>query len=187
MGRIVDEATEEELGRLLNPIVLSGGIVGLLPYRHIVVRALIIEAKFHKNQRALSMLSRILNEYLLAFIEERSELAQSEAILVAIPLGRARRAKRGYNQVEEVLRNIPIIPVASVLERTKETTPQTKLARNERLQNVVGAFEVSKPIDPDVLYIVVDDVTTTGATLQEACGTLRKAGVKEVYGVALAH
>jgi ComF family protein len=183
----VGETSPEVLGRLLSPSTLSPHIIGLLPYRHVLVRALIIEAKFHSSKPAYTHLADILEDFLITFEEDRTALSPRQIVLIPIPLSAAREKERGYNQIEEVLKRLRRTSYAHLLKRTLETKPQTSLRRRERLENVIGAFSVTGSIDPSALYIVVDDVTTTGATLNEACETLRRAGATEVYGVALAH
>ena len=185
--RLVSEASSESVGRLLSPVMLSSHITGLSPYRHPVIRALIIEAKFHKNQIAYAHLAEILEDYIETIDSDRAAFSDASMLLVPIPLSTGRKRERGYNQVEEVLKHVSRNTDVHLLVRTEETLPQTSLSRKERLQNVVGAFGVVGTIDPHALYVVIDDVTTTGATLQEACETLRRAGATEVYGVALAH
>ncbi len=186
-GRLVTDATSESIGRLLMPVTLEVHTVGLLPYRHPVVRALIIEAKFHNNQVACERLADILSDYLETIETDRSAFTDSQRVLIPVPLSPGRLKERGYNQIEEILKRVNRTTDPHILVRTVETRPQTKLQRKERLYNVAGAFSVVGTVDPRTQYIVIDDVTTTGATLNEACETLRAAGAKEVYGIALAH
>lgn len=186
-ARLASEASSENVGRLLQPSTLSPEITGLLPYRHPVIRALIIEAKFHHNQRAYISLADILEDYLDSIALDQSAFSDAPMILVPIPLSAGRLKERGYNQVEEILKQVSKTSDLHLLVRTEETRPQTSLSRKERLRNVVGAFSVVGTIDPQATYIVIDDVTTTGATLHEACKTLRQAGANTVYGIALAH
>jgi ComF family protein len=186
-ARLVTEATSESVGRLLNPVTLSSCTTGLLPYRHPLIRSLIIEAKFHQNQTAYRRLAEILDDYIESISIDQSAFTDAKVILVPVPLGKKREKERGYNQVEAVLKYVSRDTDVHLLVRSEETRPQTSLSRRERLLNVVGAFRVEGTIDPHALYVVIDDVTTTGATLHEACETLLKAGASTVYGVALAH
>lgn len=186
-ARVVEQSSLESLGLLVSPLTIAEHSVALLPYRHTLVRALIIETKFHKNQKAIGLFAEILAEYLHSFIEDRASFTKTAYVLVPIPLAPLRQKERGYNQIEEVIKKTTLPYDGSVLERVRETKPQTSLRREARLQNIMGAFRVCKPLTKEVVYIVVDDVTTTGATLLEACAELRKAGATEVYGIALAH
>lgn len=186
-ARLVAEASPEMLGRLVSPTTLSPHIIGLLPYRHVLVRALIIEAKFHQSKPAYALLADVLQDFLITFEEDHAALAPRQIVLIPVPLGDIRKKERGYNQIEEVVKCLHIPSDTHLLKRIQETKPQTSLRRNERIENVTGAFGVTGSIDSETQYIVVDDVTTTGATVTEACETLRRAGATDVYGVALAH
>ena len=113
--------------------------------------------------------------------------------LVPVPMHLERIAERGFNQaagIASLLHWELGIPLLEVLERTSITVPQVGLSRSERLQNLRGAFYV--PSHDNVRRIrgariwIIDDVTTTGTTL-EACATeLKQSGAKEVFGLTLA-
>jgi len=111
---------------------------------------------------------------------------------VPVPLSRTRERTRGFNQSEllaeataELLR---IRKESGNLVRSKHTKPQTGLeSRNDRERNVKECFTLR---DPERMkganVLLVDDVTTSGATLREAARTLRSAGVKHVVAIVLA-
>ncbi|MGE5541058.1 MAG: ComF family protein [Bacillota bacterium] len=185
-GRIVAEASEIEFGRLLSPIVTRSGVVALLPYRHRLVRAAVVEAKFNNNARARKFLAQVLQDYLASIEEESAELGQERYVVVPVPLGAARKRERGYNQVEAVAQTASV-PLQPALVRIRDTRPQTSLSRRERLTNVRDAFSVHGAISPDISYILLDDVVTTGATLLAAKDALRKAGAHRIHSLALAH
>jgi ComF family protein len=157
-------------------------IVALLPYRSSLVQAFILEAKFHNNKKAQEFLGRILEIYL------RKALASSESLaIVPLPLGKKRVKERGYSQVERIARYSGFPLEIELLVRARETTPQTTLGREARIHNMEGAFSVNTAIRSAATYILLDDVVTTGATLLAAHEALTKAGVKEVFPLALAH
>jgi ComF family protein len=111
-------------------------------------------------------------------------------LVVPIPLGVKRLRERGYNQAALLARpfalalQLPYRPRA--LKRIKETRTQVGLSIPQRRKNVEGAFEA----DPDIVsgksVIVMDDVMTTGATLDEAGQALKQAGASQVVGFSLA-
>jgi ComF family protein len=185
-ARIVRACTPEALGSIIAPRVTESGAVALLPYRHRVVRSCIIEAKFGRNARAFSLLGGVLAEYLAALEEESMELAATGFVIVPVPLGPKRLRERGYNQIAEIARASGAT-TAALLERVRDTAPQTTLSRRERLINMESAFAVSAGIPLERTYIVLDDVTTTGATLAAAAAALRRAGAASVRTLALAH
>ena len=112
-------------------------------------------------------------------------------LVVPVPLYRVRRWRRGFNQAlalsEELGREAAIRCEASVLRRTRATQPQAGLSYAERKRNVAGAFVVRKPDRvANKTVLVVDDVMTTGATLDACARALKKAGARSVLGLTVA-
>ncbi|MFA5942198.1 MAG: phosphoribosyltransferase family protein [Candidatus Paceibacterota bacterium] len=173
----------------LAPMTRPGTIV-LLSFSDTLVRAAIHEAKYHGSEHAFTLLSLTLADYLQDFDDDNYGHRKS-IILVPVPLGKERRKERGYNQAEEVAkraaRELDIVVDASLLERTRETSTQVSLDRDARERNMRGAFKTTRPADPARTYILVDDVLTTGATLQAAVGALHEAGAENIIPLALAH
>jgi ComF family protein len=180
------------------------GTVMLLPFSDARVRSAIHEAKYRGSERAFRLLGSTLAEYLRDFDDEnygftrtRSDLedsdVRSDLVLVPVPLGKKRRKERGFNQVEEIARRAlrsldnHFILNSNMLERIKETESQVSLERRRREENMHHAFKTTRPADPAHTYIVVDDVLTTGATLQAAIDALKEAGATHIIPLALAH
>jgi len=112
-------------------------------------------------------------------------------LVIPVPLHRARHRERGFNQSEVLAEgvsqamNLPL--VKDILKRKKNTQDQTYLNAQQRTENVRDAFMVIQPEkinERDV--ILVDDVITTGATLNECARMLQKAGAKRILAVTLA-
>lgn len=173
----------ETLALLLQPVRITAidpPAISLLPYRNKLVQAAITEAKFHDARRAQEALGALLKDYL--------RVCTDPYVLVPVPLSRQRLQERGYNQAERICRAAQAQQVdTTLLERIRNTTPQTNLGGQERRINLQGAFRVQKALHPDTLYIVVDDVVTTGATLSAACAALKEAGAQRLLPIALAH
>ncbi|HEY0011177.1 MAG TPA: phosphoribosyltransferase family protein [Candidatus Paceibacterota bacterium] len=166
-------------------------VTALLHYEDPVVRASILEAKFHGNTRAQHILGDVLARYLEEECAEQYLYEKRAFALVPLPLSGVRKKERGYNQVEEVAlraaRQLRIPVVTSLLQRARDTLPQTSLeGKAERVRNVRGAFAPRNVPDPEVTYFLIDDVVTTGATLCEAVRVLRNAGGR-IIPLALAH
>ena len=102
-----------------------------------------------------------------------------------MPLHPSRRRRRGFNQAEILARELGGLcglPVRTdVLYRIRKTSPQKLLGRAERLRNLHGAFGVSADWKPCGNVLLIDDIYTTGATLERAAGILKKAGAQKVF------
>lgn len=112
-------------------------------------------------------------------------------VIVPVPLAVARKRGRGYNQASLLAREVSRqtgAPAAEALRRWGNATPQAQSATaEERRLNVVGAFEVGRPGDvAGRRVLLIDDVATTGATLNACAVELLNAGAAEVIGLTLA-
>lgn len=108
-------------------------------------------------------------------------------IVVSVPTDAQRRRGRGYDIPEAVFKNALAQHGAwqpDVLARIKPTTPQYGLTPGERRSNVRGCFKVQGDVRGKKI-LLVDDILTTGATLDEAAKTLKQAGAKSVYALTL--
>ncbi len=114
--------------------------------------------------------------------------------LVPVPLHRSRQRRRHFNQAAEIARVIGRhhkLPLLQALKRIRSTGSQTKLTREERQKNLSGAFELTKrgrrwiEEHEPMGVVLVDDVLTTGATVEECAKVLLKAGVDQVVVVTL--
>jgi len=112
-------------------------------------------------------------------------------LIIPIPLHKKRRRFRGFNQAQiigEELAKIFSLPIIiDNLQRIKYTQPQVELAAKERKNNIIGAFSLNNPLEiSGKSVILIDDVYTTGSTMNEAGKVLKKAGAKEVIGFVIA-
>lgn len=105
--------------------------------------------------------------------------------VVPVPLHLFRQYARGFNQASELARHLGM-PVLPVLRRTRSTVTQTELPELERHANVRGAFAVRASVPANSVLVVVDDISTTGATLDACAQVLLDAGAKEVRGLTAA-
>lgn len=159
-----------------------------LPYHDPRITALVWEAKYHANKHALALAGAYIAEELLALAAE--ELGKP--LLVPVPMTSSRKRQRGHNQCE-LLCKATLAHCQGALEytphalaRIKETPRQQELPRQARLSNLHGAMAADKAYALGRSVIVVDDVSTTGATLAEARRALLAAGAARVHMVALA-
>src|SRR5262249_45570915 len=100
------------------------------------------------------------------------------------PLHRSRERERGFNQAELIATRLGRPVVTHLLRRRKNTPSQTGLTRNQRKRNLAAAFETRGDVKGTV--IVVDDVYTTGSTMNEIARTLKRAGAERVEVLTVA-
>lgn len=144
--------------------------------------------KYQKRQAMAKYLNVMITDVLL------QRLFDSD-IIIPVPLHKKRLNERGFNQsllIAHHLSNRLSIPLCmDGLQRTRCTRPQIELSRDERLKNVRGAFAVLAGLKPThrikgMKIILVDDVYTTGATVNECAKVLKKAGASEVVVFTIA-
>jgi competence protein ComFC len=179
------------------------GLYFALPYKeNLLTKKLIYQFKYQPYIKDLAKtLASILIEHFIISGKNTDEIWDN-GVLVPVPLDIKKIKTRGYNQSEELakeLSKILQIPVVSdILIKIKSTPPQMELSKQEREKNITGAFAISSPslrgvattkqsfdlVDKKVF--LVDDVYTTGSTMEECTKTLKKSGVKRVWGIAIA-
>lgn len=183
--RIVRTLTPELMSLLLAPRVRAG-VHALFPYKDTRIRALIWQLKYKGDAKAVALLAPVLATYLNLHVPGRF-------LLLPIPLSRTRLHERGYNQVtlvaRELTKALPRLTLREdVLIRAHHNERQTKLSRLERIRNMRDAFTIQ---DPEALrgkdILILDDVTTTGATLREAEAIIRACGPRSVKTIAVAY
>ena len=105
--------------------------------------------------------------------------------IIPIPLHRKRKRKRGYNQTEIIAKHLgklSKIPVKTkTLVRVRNTAPQKELNHQERKKNLKEAFRVTKYWKNRENILLVDDIYTTGNTIDSAAAVLKKKGAKKVW------
>ena len=113
----------------------------------------------------------------------------STTVLVPVPLSPSRFFERGFNQSEwlatELGRKLGLVVETKALLKKKETRAQSTLSRRDRQNNLVGAFEWNIKRTVPERVCVIDDVLTTGSTMEACRECLYRAGVKEVFGWTL--
>src|SRR3989344_831392 len=119
---------------------------------------------------------------------------ENNALLVPVPLHKKRLRWRGLNQSEllclEISKSLNIPLINNFLIRTKHNLAQVKIKNTEqRKTNIKNTFQINLKNQIEFknkIIILIDDVLTTGATLEECAKTLKKAGLKEIWGLVLA-
>jgi competence protein ComFC len=175
----------------------DGAIIACFDYRDPLIKKAIWDLKYHSRFAIGQKLGQVLYETFLEDIAEIRMYTEGEPIcIIPVPLYNSRQKKRGYNQAKIISSSFCKLNKEGVLELTDDivikqinTEQQAKLTnRNRRLKNISGAFKVINPQKvKGRTFIIIDDVTTTGGTINEIIKILKKAGAKKVIGFAVAH
>ena len=133
------------------------------------IQATITGNKFQHNHQAAKILGQILGQWLSD--------QPDDILFIPIPLGQKRLRQRGHNQIETVIQACPVPAHMNtrLLKRSTETLPQSQLDKKRRSQNIKNAFRytnVNIDFSQYSQVILIDDVVTTGSTLNEARATL---------------
>jgi len=144
----------------------------------------IVHALKYEGRRSLAGPLALLMRQRCTWALDGSEL------VVPVPLHPSRRRERGFNQAVDLARGLSL-PLCRALRRARPTPSQTGLSADDRRENMRGAFRPSRlpwrrrAVDGRVV-VLVDDVSTTGATLDECAKVLRALGAREVRAVTAA-
>lgn len=170
-------------------------ITTLMEYKTRAVADLIQALKYDRAEHAARLLAEALAEYLREEIASLKSFSAKPIVLVPVPLHPSRIRERGFNQIEVILNALPEefkdgtlsrIETNAVI-RTRATKQQTRLSRAERLKNVDNAFELARlELLANAHVFLIDDVTTTGATLAQAAQPLGRVHIPTSL-ISLAH
>ena len=133
-------------------------------------------------------------EYALFFAKRAKEIYPwifDVDLIVPVPMFKKKQKRRGYNQAEvfaQELSRLTGVPVAvDLIQRIKDTTPQKELDDLGRKNNLKNAFQIRKSIVKYKKVLVVDDIYTTGATVEAVAEELKYAGVTQIYVLCICH
>ncbi len=150
-------------------------------------RDLVHGLKYRGERHLVEDLGRILGaaEGLVAFA--------AGAVLVPVPLHPRKRRERGFNQslllAEKLASLAKSATVLEAIDRVNDTVSQTQFDRQERRRNLKNAFAMKRkcPLNPRLRYILVDDVFTTGSTLNACADALRRADICRIDVITFGH
>lgn len=147
-------------------------------------KILVAQFKYHDRLDLAPLFSKMM-------MRAGKELIALSDVILPVPMHKARYFARQYNQAAELARNIAMLSNKTyeprVLHRVKNTRRQVGLTQRERNRNLESAFHVSNALKIEgKSLLLIDDVMTTGATLNECAACLKQAGAKNVYVLTLA-
>lgn len=168
------------------------GIFPILNY-HGLLKKIIYQYKYNPH---LSDLTDLLGNFLYEGIIQNEivmrEIEKKNCVIIPVPLHGSREKRRGYNQsrllAEFIAEKLDLEVESQVLMRGKKTSPQFSLPKEIRRKNIKDAFYVRlEGTVQNKEVLLIDDITTTGATFLECARVLKHKGVVRVYGIALGH
>ena len=161
-----------------------------LPYQQPLIKNLIKLFKYQPfvKELAIPLTSLIITHFQLT---EKSPADFVNFILVPVPSEKKKLKWRGFNQAEEIGKELTkffrISLLNNVLAKIKETPSQVELSDEERKENIKGVFTVrNKELIKNKKILLIDDVYTTGSTMEECARVLKTAGAKEIIGIVVA-
>ena len=168
----------------------------IFDYRSRPGRKLIHTIKKHSCPTLNKELATLLYQELLEYLSEQQSFEFfKNPIVVTIPMTQKQLNKRGFHQCKGIAREFAQlcngVYLHTILVKNRETEKQALLhSRSARFKNIKGCFSVNKKSPEGILHrdcIIIDDLTTTGATLDEAKKVLRKNGARNIIAIAIAH
>lgn len=144
------------------------------------LQKLIRGLKYHKQRDLAYFQAKFMYEY----FSNLDNLKNKDFELIPVPLHQNRMKKRKYNHMELVCEEFSKLSGFEynfeLIKRIKDTKPQYRLSRVQRLKNLSGAFEVNKDKISGKPLLIMDDICTTGSTFEEMIKALKNAGVKNI-------
>ena len=144
------------------------------------LQKLIRGLKYHKQKELAFYQAKFMYEY----FQSIDALKDKNFELIPVPLHKKRIKSRKYNHMELVCKEFSLLSGFkcnyNLIERIKDTKPQYKLSRAERLGNLQHAFTVNKDFVPQNPVLIFDDICTTGATFEEIIKELKSNGINEI-------
>lgn len=168
-------------------------LIAVGSYENTALRELIHYFKYNGFLAAQIPIEKLIIKWLERNPALASSLLDSRFCLMPIPLHKSRLQKRGFNQAELIAgvlsRRLNLPLEKNLLTRTRDTKSQIKMrSTKEREENVKGSIRTKEEREAPQYQnvILVDDVYTSGATMQEAAKALRRAGAKKIIGFVVA-
>ena len=146
------------------------------------LQKLIRGLKYHKQKELAFYLAKFMYEYFLQLGINKTYQ------VIPVPLHKNRIKKRKYNHMElvadEFCKLSGSVPNFELIKRIKDTKPQYKLSRQERMENLSGAFVIDTEKNLHLPILVIDDICTTGSTFEEMINVLSANGMNDITCLA---
>ncbi len=167
----------------LNGILITG------EYENYLLKSLIKQYKYKFTKEISTHLGDFLYLFLKQIKKENHPIFKEEYLITAVPLHKKRQNWRGFNQSEELAKIISKkmdVKMESSLKRIKNTDPQATLNKEERTTNIKNCFKWQGEKIHNKNILIIDDVTTTGSTIEECAKEFKKQGAKNIWALVVA-
>jgi len=160
-------------------------IYSIFSYQNPLVKELVWQIKYKRNKHAISIAGYSLYT--------RLSTIEGDITLVPVPISKSRRRERGYNQSELIVNEIVKMDNNrfkadfNLVKRNVDIEKQTFKNKNDRFKNTKDIFKVTRLPRLTEKIVIIDDVSTTGSTINEIRNVLLEAGYTDVVGYTLAH
>lgn len=197
-GSLITNAERKNM--TLTPLLLQTAVLRERGLRYIDV--IIAAGQYDESDELKKMILTYKYKRVPAFADELSHRmldalhdhfphykAEEKYVVCPVPLHWTRKNERGFNQAEELAVRIAATqdwPIQELLFRVRRTGHQAHRSRRERLTALIGAFAVKPDAEMPKHVVLIDDLSTTGATLEECARMLKHAGVQHVIGLVAA-
>ena len=151
-----------------------------------IIKTLILDLKYHNKK----YLAKTQAELMFNYWKQLN--INGDFLLVPVPIHKERKKERKYNHMDLVADEFSLLSgfneEKNLIVRVKDTQKQFKLKRQDRIQNIKNAFEINpkNEIPKETKILVLDDITSTGITLEEIIRILKEAGFKDITALTLA-
>lgn len=151
-----------------------------------VIKKLIKDFKYHKQKKLAPLHAKLMYEYWQKLNIE------GDFLILPVPIHNNRKKQRKYNHMDLVADELSKLTNyannKNFLTRTKDTQNQYKLKKQERIKNIKGAFalDITQNISKETKLLIIDDITSTGITLEEIIKLLNKNGYNNITALTLA-
>jgi ComF family protein len=167
----------EFLSPTVNRIILNSNVYCACEYTNIIQK-LIRGVKYHRQAELARYQAEIMYEYW------KKLNIQKKFCIIPVPISKERQKSRKYNHMELVAKefaNLSGFDInTNLIERIKNTKPQYKLTKKERMKNLENAFKINKNEYNNMPLLIIDDICTTGATFENIIMELNKFGINDI-------
>lgn len=159
-------------------------LISIAKYREVVV-SLVYNLKFYDFSSISDFIAKLIYEQI-----KNLKLLLDENVIIDVPLHPIRRKERGYNQAALISQKLADLLKCEyrgdIIERVSNTASQATLKHEDRAKNIDQAFKLKKSINfNNKTVILLDDVFTTGSTVEECCKVLKKTTPKRIIALTL--